>query len=95
MKKVPDAGDLPVSQPSPAGHAAAVAQFLRQILPRDASAQDIDDAVEGLLIADTRPPSLGRALHWRNQGFDALPQRCGDLFAMSHADNVAITNTAS
>lgn len=90
MQAMPDAGDLPVPQPPPAGHAAAVAQFLGQLLPRDAGAQDVDNAVEGLLIADARPPSLGRRLHGWNQGFDALPQRCRDLFATSHTGNSAI-----
>lgn len=47
MQAAPDAGSLPVVQPWPADHAAAVAQFQGW----NADTQDIDDAVEGLLIA--------------------------------------------
>ncbi len=91
MQTMPHAGGLPVAQTPPAGHAAAVAQFQRQIFPGDAGAEDVDDAVEGLLITDARSPSLGRGLHWRDQRFDALPQRGGNLFATCHADDFAIT----
>lgn len=60
MQAMPDAGGLPVAQPAPTGHAAAVAQIQGKFFPWDAGTQDIDDAVEGLLIADARPPSFGR-----------------------------------
>ncbi|KWV13441.1 hypothetical protein ATB53_04360 [Xanthomonas translucens] len=59
MQTMPHAGGLPVAQTPPAGHAAAIAQFQRQIFPRDAGLQDVDDAFEGLLITDARSPSLG------------------------------------
>lgn len=91
MQTMPDPGGLPVAQPAPAGHAAAVAQFLGQLLPRDAGAQDIDDTVEGLLVAHAWSPSLGRGLHGRDQRFDALPQRGGNLFATCHAGDFVIT----
>ncbi len=52
-------------------------QRQRQFLARDAGAQDVDDAVERLLIADTRPSTFGRTRHLRNPWFDALPQRDG------------------
>jgi len=94
MQTMPDAGGLPVAQPAPTGHAAAVAQFQGKVFPWDAGTQDIDDAVEGLLIADARPPSFGRGLDWRDQRFDALPQRGGDLFATGHAANFATCESA-
>ncbi|AOD17949.1 hypothetical protein BER93_07175 [Xanthomonas fragariae] len=93
MQTMPHTGGLPITQPAPAGHAAAVAQLHRQVFPRHARAQDIDDAVEGLLITDTRPSTFGRTLHLRNQRLDALPQRNGDLFATCHVRNFATGET--
>ncbi|KPL48213.1 hypothetical protein XAXN_15070 [Xanthomonas axonopodis] len=77
----------------PAGHAAAIAKFQRQVFPRNARAQHIDDAVEGLLITDTRSSTFGGRLDLRNQWLDALPQRNRDLVATCHADNVAADST--
>lgn len=93
MQTMPHTGGLPITQPAPAGHAAAIAQFHRQVFPWHARAQDIDDAVEGLLITDTRPSTFGRTLHLGNQRLDALPQRNGDLFATCHASNFAASET--
>lgn len=90
MQTMPHPSRLPVTQTPPAGHAAAVAQFQRQLFPGNTGAQDVDDAIEGLLVADARSPSLGRGLHWRDQRFDALPQRSGNLFATGHTDVFAI-----
>lgn len=43
----PGTGFLPVpQQPAPAGHAAATTHFLRQVLPRNPSAQDKNDAIK-------------------------------------------------
>ena len=47
VQPLPDAGFLPVAQPSPAGRATAAAQLLREQPPRAAGAQDEDDAAEG------------------------------------------------
>lgn len=78
MQTVPDNRLLPITQPALAGHVVAIAAFYEKVLPRDARAKDIEDAVEGLLIADTRPSALRRTPYLRNQRwsgghFEVLP----------------------
>ncbi len=45
VQALPDAAGLPVTQATPAGHAAAEAQFLRQVFPRNPSLHYKQDAV--------------------------------------------------
>ena len=65
MELLPDPGGLPVAKPSPAGHAAAAAHLQRQVLPRDASLEDEEDAgqrlaiVEGLATGNRNRRGLG------------------------------------
>ncbi|SBV51000.1 hypothetical protein XBLMG947_1783 [Xanthomonas bromi] len=87
MQSMPHTGRLPIMQPAPAGHAVTVAQLQRQVFSRHPRAHHIDDAVDGLLIADTRPSTFVRTLHLRNQWLYAFPQRNGDLLATCHARN--------
>lgn len=54
MKLMPHACCLPLAQATPAGHAAAKAQFLRQIHLGRISAQRERDAVERQFIAQSR-----------------------------------------
>jgi len=74
-----DPGGLPVAKPSPAGHAAAAAHLQRQVLPRDASLEDEEDAnqrlaiVKGLATGESEPPWLG----WRQQRLDPFPEFIG------------------
>ncbi len=51
MQAMPHTADLPITQPEPVDHAAAIAQWQGQFLSRNAGAQDIDDAIEGVLPA--------------------------------------------
>lgn len=67
MQLVPHACGLPLAQPAPARHAAAKAQFLRQILPSNACAQHEEDAVERKLVIQAGTSSLRRGLHYRQQ----------------------------
>ena len=70
-----DASRLPVTQPSPAGHAAATAQFLGQDFPWDAALEHEDDPRQAGAIRDTRTATLGPGwLRWQ-QRFDAFPER--------------------
>lgn len=69
---VPYTGALPVAQPPPAGHAAAVAQFMGQLFPGDAGAQHEEDAVEGRLIAQPGPAPLGERSTWGSSGLSLL-----------------------
>ena len=79
VELLPDPGGLPVAKPSPAGHAAAAAHLQRQVLPRDASLEDEEDAgqrlaiVEGLATGESEPPWLG----WRQQRLDPFPEFIG------------------
>jgi len=63
----PDAGDArrrrPASRATGANRSCRCrSPFQGKVFPWDAGTQDIDDAVEGLLIADARPPSFGEGL---------------------------------
>ena len=60
VELLPDPGGLPVAKPSPAGHAAAAAHLQRQVLPRDASLEDEEDA-------GRRPLRLSRGLRPGNR----------------------------
>lgn len=48
----PHPGSVPVAQPPPTRHAAAIAQGLRQVFPCDAGVQHEQDAIEGRLVVD-------------------------------------------
>ncbi len=58
MQPMPHTSSLPVAQSPPARHAAAKAQFLGKLFPGDAGAQHEKNAVESLLIAQSRPSPL-------------------------------------
>ncbi len=88
MQSIPYAGSLPISQTSPARHAAAEAQLLRQVLPRDAGLQHIQDAVERSSVIDRASPSaLGRGSELRNQRFQRHPQLIADFASCYAADD--------
>ncbi len=85
MKPMPYALRLPISQTSPARHATAETQFLRQVFPRNASLQHIQDAAErGSIIDRASSSALGRGSELRNQRFQSHPQLVAD-FASCHA----------
>ena len=46
MNQIPDAGLLPITQPSPAAHPGAAAQFYREHPPRNAAAENEHNAGE-------------------------------------------------
>ena len=77
MDALPDTGLLPIAQPSPAGHAAAAAHLLRQVLPRHAGLQDEKNPGQhraiGRRLAARKEASP--RLRWRQQRTDPLPQR--------------------
>ncbi|ODV40791.1 hypothetical protein AWV79_20615 [Cupriavidus sp. UYMMa02A] len=53
VQALPDAAGLPGTQPTPAGHAAAKAQFLGQIFPRNPSLQNKQDTVQRSSVVDS------------------------------------------
>ncbi len=94
MLPMPYTGRLPVSQTSPTRHATAEAQFLREVFPRDAGLQHIQDAVERSSVIDRAPPSaLGRWGEFRNQRFQCHPKFIAD-FASCHIADDTISATS-
>jgi len=78
MQSIPDAFALPLPQASPACHATAEAEFLRQVFPWDAGHQNEQDAIEGGAVVTPRPASLGRALRLWYQWLEFLPEFLAD-----------------
>jgi hypothetical protein len=68
VQALPNAGCLPVSQPPPAGRAAAATEFFGQQPPRASGSQDVDDATEGDTVrnAGAAVPWLRRLLRQLN-----------------------------
>jgi site-specific DNA recombinase len=77
VQAFPDAGRVPVAQPSPARPAAPAAQLSGQQAPRRAGAQDEYDAAERGAVGDpgSAPLRLRRLI--RKQRLDGLPQIVG------------------
>ncbi len=67
METMPHSVGLPITQPTPAGHAAAIAKFPRQFFQSNTCAQHIDNSIERLLITDTRSSTFWGRLDLRNQ----------------------------
>ena len=64
MELLPDPGGLPVAKPSPTGHAAAAAHLQRQVLHRDASLEDEEDANRPLRLSRGLRPGNQNAVAW-------------------------------
>ena len=79
MESSPEAAPRPGAKAAPAGRAAAAPQFQRQQLPRQARAEDEDDAREHLAVAHAGSPALraGPALPRQNRRHHG-PQRIVD-----------------
>jgi len=71
---LPDAGLMPIVQPSPTGHAAAAAHLHRKIFPWRAGLEDEEDADEAVAIRDARPTAFGRGLLLGKERLDEFPQ---------------------
>jgi Putative PD-(D/E)XK family member, (DUF4420) len=74
MQPLPDAGLVPLLQAPPAGRAGAAAEFGRQPRPRQAGAQDEDDASEAVAVRDARPAAARPLGFGRQQRLDDCPQ---------------------
>ena len=69
MEAIPDADLLPVAQPAPAGHARATAYLLGQHLPRNARAQDKQDAGQRGAVGHPWAATFGLGrLGWDQRG---------------------------
>ena len=79
MQLLPYACLIPLTQSSPACHAAAIAQSLGQVFPRDASLENKQDAVEGGFITDGAVATTFAGCNERgNEGLQLLPQLFAD-----------------
>jgi len=71
---VPNACEIQVPQPSPAGHATATAHLLRQVFPGDTCPEDEDDSREGLAVIQRGPTTFGSRGPFGEQWLDLLPE---------------------
>jgi len=84
MELRPDPGGLPPPQPAPAGHAGATAHLLRQHLPRDARAQNEEDAGQRGAIRHARTTAFRLRGLTRQQRLHHRPERVGHK-GLAHA----------
>ena len=78
VDEIPQTGQLPVAQASPARHPRTAAQFLRQHLPRDSAAEDKENASQTRMIRNARPAAFESTGWNRQERFDKVPQRIGE-----------------
>src|SRR5436853_4894658 len=77
VNEIPHARSLPIAQAAPARHPRPAPEFLREHLPRDAAAEDEQNAGETRAIGDARPSAF-RPTWWSwQERFDKIPQRIG------------------
>src|SRR5262249_50833275 len=75
---VPDPGGPPVGEPVPAGHPAAAAHLLGQLVPGEAGLEEEDDPGEDLAIIEEGASAFGLGGMGRDQGFDQFPEFVGE-----------------
>src|SRR5437588_2000040 len=80
----PNAESLPVAQAAPAGDAAAVAQFLGQIAPPQAVAQDEQDAAECGAVTYPRRSTVVAEWFGREERVDRFPEIVADGVRAGH-----------
>ena len=77
MNEIPHARSLPIAQAAPTRHPRTALEFLREHLPRDAAAEDEQNAGETRAIKDARPSAFRpRRWSWQER-FNKIPQRIG------------------
>lgn len=77
MEGLPDASSLPITEPSPAGHAAGETVAAGKRVPSNAFFEHIDDSGERCTRASVLAPTLGSGLggkEWLND----VPEAVGD-----------------
>lgn len=72
-------------QVPPAGHATTEVELLRQVVPRDTSHQDEENAVEGGAVIALPPGVLGRRPRGWHQRLEFLPNFCRIKARFVHA----------
>lgn len=83
VQPLPDARLLPVAQATPAGHARAEAELLRQPLPSDAGREHEQDSIQHSSIVDSSAARVLRApLHSGQERLDQPPELVVDWFGV-------------
>lgn len=86
MQAFPDPGPLPGEHTAPDSDAAAKAKGGGQVLPLDAGAQHVQNAIEGSTAVHPWPATLRLGRLRRQQRRDAGPERVGNE-ALVHASS--------
>ena len=73
VESLPNACSLPIAEPAPAGHSTSVAQLLREHPPRDARAQDEENAGKRRASGDARSAPLQLRRFRRKERLDHTP----------------------
>ena len=77
VNEIPHARSLPIAQAAPTRHPRPAPEFLREHLPRNAAAEDEQNAGETRAIRNARPSAF-RPTWWSwQERFDKIPQRIG------------------
>ena len=84
MQPAPDAGRVPVAQPTPAGHATAALHLLGQPFPGNAGAEHEDDPGQCIPVRDPGPAAVRVRRRRREQGLDHRPQLIGNDVLLVH-----------
>lgn len=74
MQALPDACNLPVPEPAPAGTTAAASHLWGEHGPRDAALEHEQDARQRGTVGHTRPAAQGSVRGRRQQGRDRRPE---------------------
>jgi hypothetical protein len=76
VKRLPDAGILPIAQSTPASHSAAAAQLLGEVFPANASFEHEKDSGERLAIVHPFSSWIAESsrLGGRQQRLDTVPE---------------------
>ena len=75
VNEIPHARTLPIAQAAPTRHPRSAPEFLREHLPRDAAAEDEQNAGETRTIGDARPSAFRPTWRSGKERFDKIPQR--------------------
>ena len=93
VDQLPDARLLPVTQPPPASHARAAAQFLWQHLPRYSAAEHEENSRQTSAVWQTRSATLGSTQGGWQQRLNQIPQSVGKRRSTHGLSILALTRT--
>jgi hypothetical protein len=77
VNEIPHARSLPIAQAPPTRHPRPAPEFVREHLPRNAAAEDKENAGETTAIEDARPSAFRSTRGSGQERFNKIPQRIG------------------